>query len=297
MRVLVAGWFSFEEMGATAGDIMACNVACNWLEKAGADFDVAYAPPFTGGVKWEDTSAVDYSHVLFVCGPFGNGWPITGFLEHFAGCKLIGLNLSMLQNIHEWNPFDILFERDSDQVVRPDISMLSAAPKVPVAGLILAHLQKEYGKRSKHPVANQLFRQLIDKNELAVVPIDTVIAKNEHGLRTPAEIESLIAKMDIVLTTRLHGTVLALKNGVPPIVIDPVEGGAKISGQVKAIGWPLILPVESVNYESLYNAYVYAQTNEARREAIACRDRAVKILHEIEQQFLEALVGQPVINE
>ena len=28
MRILVAGWFSFEDMGATAGDIIARDIAC-----------------------------------------------------------------------------------------------------------------------------------------------------------------------------------------------------------------------------------------------------------------------------
>ena len=34
--------------------------------------------------------------------------------------------------------------------------------------------------------------------------------------------------MDAVVTTRLHGTVLAIKNGVPPVVIDPIAGGRKV---------------------------------------------------------------------
>ena len=46
MRVLVAGWFSFEHMGATAGDLMARDVACRWLAEAGCPFDVAAVPPF-----------------------------------------------------------------------------------------------------------------------------------------------------------------------------------------------------------------------------------------------------------
>ena len=48
--------------------------------------------------------------------------------------------------------------------------------------------------------------------------IDTRLdVPNNSGLRTPAEIESLIAAMDVMVTTRLHGTVLALRNGVPAI--------------------------------------------------------------------------------
>ena len=52
MKALVTGWFSFEEMGATAGDLMARDVVCEWLGRAGCPHDVALAPPFEGGVDW-----------------------------------------------------------------------------------------------------------------------------------------------------------------------------------------------------------------------------------------------------
>src|SRR5262245_1059868 len=119
MRVLVAGWFSFEQMGATAGDLMARDVACEWIARAGLQHDVAHATPFSGGVRWEEVDPQNYSHVVFVCGPFGNGPPVTEFLERFAGRRLIGLDLSMLQNLTEWNPFDLLLERDSSARSHP----------------------------------------------------------------------------------------------------------------------------------------------------------------------------------
>ena len=41
MKALVAGWFSFEGMGATAGDLMVRDVVCDWLGEAGMAFDIA----------------------------------------------------------------------------------------------------------------------------------------------------------------------------------------------------------------------------------------------------------------
>ena len=46
MKALVAGWFSFEDMGATAGDLLARDMACEWLNHAGYTYDVALALPF-----------------------------------------------------------------------------------------------------------------------------------------------------------------------------------------------------------------------------------------------------------
>ena len=128
MKVLVAGWFSFPEMGATAGDLLARDVVSR----------VARGPPAartTWRSRHRSTAAstgwtvdpADYSDVVFVCGPFGNGWPIPEFVERFAGRRLIGVNLSMLDPLDVWNPFDVLLERDSSACVRPDLSLLASA--------------------------------------------------------------------------------------------------------------------------------------------------------------------------
>jgi hypothetical protein len=47
--------------------------------------------------------------------------------------------------------------------------------------------------------------------------------------------------MDLVVTTRLHGLVLALKNAVPTLAADPVAGGAKVSAQAQAWSWPAVV--------------------------------------------------------
>ena len=110
MKTLVAGWFSFEQMGATAGDLFARDLLCEWLRSVGHSYDVAVASPFQGDVDWRSVDPENYSNVIFVCGPFGNGWPITEFLPRFDRCRLIGINLSMLESLDIWNPFDLLFE-------------------------------------------------------------------------------------------------------------------------------------------------------------------------------------------
>jgi hypothetical protein len=285
----VAGWFSFEGMGATAGDILARDVVCEWLDEAGLPFDVATAAPFTGGVNWQDADASHYTHVIFVCGPFGNGEPIVSFLEHFQGRTLIGVDLSMLQSLDDWNPFDLLLERDSSATARPDLSFLSQAARVPVIGLILVHPQREYGDRGRHDRAHDIIRQMLADVDAAIVPIDTRLDVNAGGLRTPAEIESLISRMDVVVTTRLHGMVLALKNGVPAIVVDPIAGGAKITRQAEVIGWPIVFPGDSVSVDDLERAYDYCLTRGAADRARACAKGAIAKLERAHADFVAAL--------
>ena len=218
---------------ATAGDLLAGDLACEWLESAGVSYDVAIGPPFQGGVDWRSTNPRHYSHLVFVCGPFGNGTLETEILNHFAGCQTIGLNLSMLEPLDVWNPFDVLLERDSSAVTHPDVVFATHQHRVPVVGVVLV----EPYEGAMTQAANVAIGRLLDAHEVSVVPIDTRLDVesrhgNSTGLRSPAEIESLIGRMDMVVTTRLHGMVLALKNGVPAIAsILSRWGENKASGQ------------------------------------------------------------------
>lgn len=291
MRILIAGWFSFDKMGVTAGDILACNVLSNWLQREGILFDTAYADPFVGGVKWERADPSLYSHVCFVCGPFGNGWPVSEFLAHFAGVKIIGLNLTLLQSLDEWNPFHICYERDSISTQRPDITFGSLRTKSPVVGIILAHKQKEYGSRSKQPLVDKAISDFISRQSMAPVFIDTCLENNRGGLKTAEDVESVIAKMDLCITTRLHGLVLSIKNGVPAIAIDPIEGGAKVSSQVRAISWPVLLSTQDLAAGKLEEAFAYCRTEEAKSEAVKCANRAKREIVKLGEELMTRIRG------
>jgi hypothetical protein len=294
MKALVTGWFSYSLCKATAGDLMACDLVYEWLREAGHTVDVALAPPFEGGVDWRAVDPQEYSHLVFVCGPFRDDRIARELLGRFSHCHKTGLNLSMLDPLEQWNPFDFLIERDSNQAVNPDVTMLSQAPKVPVVGLILVHPQHEYKDRGRHKMANQALRRLIASREMAVVTIDTRLDKNSTGLRAASEVESLIAKMDLVLTTRLHGTILSLKNGVPVVAVDAIAGGAKVSSQSQEIGWPMCFGVETVTDEQLQKAFDFCLTPEAKKLARECTVRSQERLASLREKFIAELSAAPV---
>src|SRR5581483_6554472 len=212
MKALLAGWFSFEQMGASAGDLLARDVVRDWLDGAGVAYDVALAPPFAGGVDWRSVDADDYTHVVFVCGPVGNGEPLVGLLERFRGRRLVGVDVTMLDDLERWNPFDVLLERDSSRTTRPDLAFLAPPRRVPVVGVVLIDAQPEYGDGDLHEPADAAIERVLAAREVVTIRVDTRLDTNDQ---TAAEVESLIARTDAVLTTRLHGLVLALKNGVP----------------------------------------------------------------------------------
>jgi len=118
------------------------------------------------------------------------------------------------------------------------------------------------------------------------VQIDTRLDTNRWGLRTPAEVESLISRMDVVITTRMHGMVHALKHGVPTVAIDSVAGGAKIDRQGKTLGWPLVFTVDSLTDDALREAFDHCLTPEARAEARACAARARAVVEGVRDRFI-----------
>jgi glycosyltransferase involved in cell wall biosynthesis len=285
MKVLVAGWFSFEDGHATAGDLITRDLICEWLETAGLPYEVALVPPFEGGVDWRAVDPQAFTHVVFVCGPFGRDEYEEQFLSRFKDCRLIGMNLSMKIPLEDWNPFDFLIERDSSADTHPDISFISREPRVPVVGVCLVEAYDDAPVEQ----ANIAIHRLMQSNEVAAVPIDTRLDTNQTGLKSPAAVESLIARMDAVVTTRLHGTVLSLKNGVPVVAIDPEVGGWKIRRQAELLGWPVAFNVDNVTEETLQKALEYCLTEEARVKARECRDRARMLVEEVKQRFVAAL--------
>ena len=285
MKALVVGWFSFEDGHATAGDLLARDLVCEWLKHAGYSYDVATSAPFRGGVPLHRADPSEYALAVFVCGPFEKKELESEFLGRFARCFVVGIDLTMPIPLDEWNPFDLLIERDSSVGAHPDIVFLSGRPLVPVVGRCLV----EPYEGAIDLVANAAIDRLTASREMAVVPIDTRLDANSTGLRSPGEIESLLARMDVVITTRLHGMVLALKNGVPVIAIDPEPGGAKIMRQAKTIGWPFAYAADAVNDELLQQAFDHCLTKEARSQARRCCDRAITSVENMRQEFIAAL--------
>ena len=289
LRVLVTGWFSFEDMGASAGDLMARDVVCAWLGEAGIDYDIALAHPFEGGVAWEDVDPDAYSHVSFICGPFGEGPPLLEFLDRFSGRPMVGIDLTMLQSLDEWNPFEVLYERDSSRTARPDLAFLAPDHRVQVVARILIDHQPEYGSRDWHEDANRLIDDVLQARDAVVIPVDTRLDENKTGLRSVAQVESAIARVDASMTTRLHGMVLSIKNGVPPVVVDPVKGGGKIKRQAETIGWPIVFTHETATVEALTEALDYCLTDEARAAARACLEQARATLEPMQRSLLADL--------
>jgi hypothetical protein len=200
----------------------------------------------------------------------------------------------MIDPLDAWNPFDALIGRDSDIWQRPDLSFLESVEKVPVAGLCVVHRQNEYGKRQRHAETAQFLRRLGQRAQLALIELDTELSISSNPLTyTPSHFESLCARLDVMLTTRLHGMVIALKNGVPVIAIDPILNGGKLTQQAEAIGWEEVYSIETVRDDLLDAAMAHCLTLAAREAASRCAASARAALASFTEDFENALRTPP----
>jgi hypothetical protein len=288
MRVLISGWFSFRHGEATAGDLLALDVVREWLDEADVPYEVACSPVLAGGVDLEQVEPGRYSDVVFVCGP-ARGQQLDDLRARFRHARLIYIDVSM-ERVED-SCADILFERDSDRLVRPDLSIASSTTAAPFVPVVRSHPQAEYGDRDGHRIAHQMIDRLLERHRLATIEVDTRVDPRRTGSRHSSQVEGLLARADAVITSRLHGLVLAMKHGVPALAIDPVSGGGKVSAQARALDWPEVHTLERTSDGALDASLARCLDASSRDLAVDCRGRAVEQLDVVRDQFLGAFVN------
>jgi hypothetical protein len=285
-RALIAGWFSWPGCNATAGDTMACDVLSRWLNDAGMPHDIARAEPIEPVLDWQRLDPKDYTHLFFVCGPFRDVQYAQDILGAFKHCRQIGINLSMIEKLADYNPFDMLWERDSDRATRPDMVFQAGLGEVPVVGLMLVHKQREYGDRGGHGDAHKLIKHALADVNAACVPIDTCLENNAGGLTTPEQINAVIHRMDVVVTTRMHGLVMALRNGVPAIAVDAIRSGAKVLAQARSVDWPVVTTVDDLTEAWLRDAIQRCTDPAIQRDVAHSQQRAADQLSQLREDVV-----------
>jgi hypothetical protein len=295
VRILVTGWFSFDEAEITAGDLLARDTAVRWLAESGLPHDVAVAENFrrAGDVGLAQADPGAYTDVVFVCGPAA-GDLVTQMFGRFPNARRLALGVSAVDGT-ERLALDGLLERDSDAAVRPDLSLAAPAAAGPAAviGVVLVHDQPEYGGRHRLADAHDLLGAALGQVDVARVQLDTRLHQHEpHLCRTPAQVESALARCDAIATTRMHGLALALKTGVPAVGVDPVAGGGKVSAQARALGWPGLARVGETSPAELAGLLRWSLSAEARALAAGIAGHARPALDRLRADFL-ALFAPP----
>jgi hypothetical protein len=246
--VLLTGWFSFLHGEATAGDLLARTAVARALDTAGIAHDTAWSAGFAPGARTLDAAdPAAYRHVVFVCGPL-HGPRIAALHRRYARSVRIAVNVSVIDpEAPATTGFHLVLARDGGTgPARPDLAALApTGPLPPLVAVVLTEGQGEYGPRRGHADVNAALTGWIGAKDCARLPADTRLAHDDWRLcASPEQFLALVGRCDLVLTTRLHGLVLALRAGVPALAVDPVRGGAKLSAQAGALRWPALVPAE-----------------------------------------------------
>jgi hypothetical protein len=225
-----------------------------------------------------------YTIFIFVCGPWRFDQVLLGRFQH---CVKIGVNLSIAEE--GMQGFDYLLPRDTPTENNPDLVFSAKTSLVPVVGIVLVHPQPIYGKRQRHHIVQKVVDDLVCKGEIAPLWMDTLLRDNVGSLKNTAQFESLIRRTDLVISTRLHGMVFSLKNGIPVIAIDPVAGGAKITAQANALGWQLLINGEDLTRKRLSDAMEVCLKGSLATEIVECRLNAEKAILNIKDKMVNLL--------
>lgn len=288
-RALISGHFSLPGGGGTFGDLEACEKVCEWLTEVGIPFDVA--SNFEDGLEGlalEQANPADYGLFIFVCGPWYPEKPVPAMiLRRFAHCLKIGVNLTVSQPGSAG--FDILLARDNPTEIRADLAFGRSVQSVPVVGVLLVERQAGYGSRQRHRYVRQVFEAYLQSHQVVPIWLDTIVHGNQTGLQTAQQFESLLRKVDVLITNRLHGLVLGLKNSIPVVAVDAIAGGGKVSAQAKALGWPILIPVEELDVEKLAETVTLCFQNGLKPELAHTRQQGLASLERTRAEFLQAL--------
>ncbi|MEJ1197283.1 MULTISPECIES: polysaccharide pyruvyl transferase family protein [unclassified Streptomyces] len=271
-KTLVTGWFSFLHGEATAGDVLALRRVEEVLRDAGLAYDVVWSPGFRAdGAHFADVDPAAYSRLVFVCGP-AHGPQVEEVHRRFAHCVRIAVGVSVVDPASPAvTGFHEVLARDAAGAA-PTLDLAARAPALParpVVGVVLTHGQHEYGGQRRHEeVAAGLTRWLAGK-DCARLELETRLDAHDWRLcGTPAQLEAVLARLDLVVTDRLHGLVLALRAGTPALAVDPVAGGAKVTAQARACGWPALVAADRLAEDVLEHWWHWCLTggrDEARR--------------------------------
>jgi hypothetical protein len=282
MRVLLTGWFSFLDGEATAGDVLSLEAVRSAL--ADVPHDVAWSPVFRPGeLTLDDADPRTYTHVVFVCGPL-HGPQLRGLHERYAGCRRIAVGVSV---IDPGDPavtgFDVILPRDApDAGVRRDLAALPGTSPVPVAGIVLAPGQEEYGAARRHDDVHERLTSWLAGLDCARLVLDTRLDHDDwRSFGTADQLLSAVARLDVVVTTRLHGLVTALRCGVPALAVDPVSGGAKVAAQARAWEWPALLTADELSEDALDHWWHWCRGPEGRATAARARTPDTSLLDDL----------------
>jgi hypothetical protein len=264
----------------TVGDLMAVYNVASELRIRGFAVDIAWRGSLHDLSPYcVDPDAVDarcYAAMVFVCGPLHAAF--APLFAKFAQVKRIAVGVSIppgfdpLKFVHAFLPRDsgvqITFDLALANVGYPHLS-LPATARLRQVGICLVGPQGEYGDSDGHGLAAQLVNSACEDQQK--IRVNTLL---DHGRALPASVELDVQCSAVLVTTRMHGALLALYHGVPVVALDQIKGSAKVSRMLRAAGHPVLNAWET-NRETLHDAISRRLAGDAACDPLAVRDNII----------------------
>ena len=256
-------WWGIWPNNSTIGDLLTLKEVIKLLEKEGLKFTLFSAIEIEG-IKSEPIQSMrveNLNSMLFVCGPITlDSQRMRDLVEVIKSNNIpfIGISVSILSPLA--NPFDRVIAREGLSNSFFDLSPLQDADgiflmhlkrklqirKIKV-GVVLRGHQGEYGEEKCNcEEARDLIYSALSYLERNSIGIE--ICEIDHVLRgNPLSVfayDKIYQSCDFILTTRFHGAIMSVRNLVPFIVVDQIEGGAKVTSLLQELCPEKVLTVD-----------------------------------------------------
>jgi len=250
-RILIAWWGTSKHGSPTIGDHMAVSNVALALQQSGVKVDVASYHHVECGdaniVNWTQINPGAYRCVAFVCGPLSNELYFRLFFFRFRHARKVAVGVSVIDpTLPGTRLFDEIIARDGMPQEEFDLSLATAPQQIArrerrhIALCLRGH-QREYGDANCYSTRvdrtiSEITRQFGDHVER----IETVVGKHN----SVQHIHQSFADAKLIITTRLHGALLALHHCTPFVAIDQIKGGRKVTSVLGKVPWDHVYPFD-----------------------------------------------------
>lgn len=247
-RVLLTfvGTVDPEYRWTTVGDVMALYNVASRLHGRPTEVHVAWQGDLADltslCVPPDEADEHHYDAMIYVCGPLHPG--LEPLFSRYDARTRLAVGVSIPAGFDARTLVDAAYVRDAPTEAGFDLALanvgyphlhLPAEWRSRELGTCLVGEQGEYGQDDGHLLAEKLLGRVLDGR--GGVDVSTVLDA-QRPLPTSVEIDLQTART--LLTTRLHGSLVAGFHGVRVIAVDQIRGGAKVTAICRKVGIPVV---------------------------------------------------------
>jgi hypothetical protein len=270
------------------------------LLRAGIDVTIAWTGPLhdltSNAIPLDELDPADYTTFVWVCGPLHPA--LREIVRRFDFVRRVAVGVSLVEgtDAHEW--FDDLLVRDSPGRTTFDLAMADIGwPHRPSPGaarddtvsVCFVGEQTEYGDRARVAEVERLTREALAQAGISHPGhVETRLGVEP---KLAFEAEAAIQRSSALISTRLHGTLLALYHSVPVLAIDQISRGAKVSRVVGRTGWPLLVTVDELDSHVLHRAIGRLRDGSLQQDLQAARERMIALSRRAVEEATALILG------